>query len=104
MAQLTAGVTEIHIKVCSTCSVNNFVKNEAILEVAVHLFRPHKYLSNAYFKLSVRLKLTMKQANHLEGGGEDGLPRSFHPFNLLDLLYRHHKYIDRHYHHTISKI
>ena len=104
MAKLTAGVTEIHMKACSTCSVNNFVENADILEVAVHLFRPHKYLSNAYFRLSVRLKLTMKQANHLEGGGEDGLPRSFHPFNLLDLLYSHHKHIGRYYYCTIQKI
>ena len=80
MAQLTAGVTEIHLKGCSTCSVNNFVENEAILEVTVHLFRPHKYIFNTYFRLSVQLKLTMKQANHLEGGGEDGLLWSFHLF------------------------
>ena len=86
------------MKACSTCSVNNFVENAAILEIAVHLFSPHKYLSNAYFRLSVQLKLTMKQANHSEGGGEDSLLQRFHPFNLLDLLYKHNNYIDGNYH------
>ena len=104
MAQLTAGVTEIHMKACSTCSVNNFVENADILEIAVHLFSPCKYLSNAYFRLSVRLKLAMKQANHLEGGGEHSLLRRFHPLKLLDLLFRHHKHIGRYYHCTIQKI
>ena len=83
-------------RICSvdfTWLDNIFVKTENISSFNTRLKSPNKHLSNKYLNVAFGLKLSMKPADHSEGGGGTSLLRSFDQLNQLHLIYKPCKHI-----------